>query len=200
MTRYSLTVLVLAIAGFSCGSDDAVEDDGRPQIEPDANAKGGMQNGAHGEEDAGSSGGSGGTAGARVALTNLSSCDDDDPSTPGSECPAEVACGGTADAPHACPSATHACCAAGFPSEDTVNCYEGASACMAQETQATCDGPEDCGGEACCFTFAPTPKMGCMPVADCDVAGTILCHEDADCPIGKICEPHKNSPWWGYCG
>jgi hypothetical protein len=71
---------------------------------------------------------------------------------------------------------------------------------MDQEAPATCDGPEDCGGEACCFTFAPTPKMGCMPVADCDLAGTILCHEDADCPIGKVCEPHENSPWWGYCG
>jgi hypothetical protein len=47
---------------------------------------------------------------------------------------------------------------------------------------AACDGPEDCGGNACCATL-----MGMSVSATCDTetectGGLTLCHTGADCP------------------
>lgn len=53
----------------------------------------------------------------------------------------------------------------------------------------TCDGTEDCGGQACCvkFGFGGGPN-GSFCRASCARGDHRLCHVDADCTAGQTCE------------
>lgn len=62
---------------------------------------------------------------------------------------------------------------------------------------ATCDGPEDCGEEACIVLFGGAgnyPRCDCLPAADGGCVPRLsvaLCHSLADCPSWATgCEPN----------
>lgn len=139
----------------------------------------------------------------RVEALEGVECDDDDPTTPGSECAGMIACGGTTEAPFGCPSSTHSCCGVGFPSDETVTCYEGANRCLAEESDAPCDGPEDCpGAQICCVSPLPDLVTHCAEDTGCNMAQgfSIFCHDDDDCPQGKSCIAVQSAPFWAFCG
>lgn len=51
--------------------------------------------------------------------------------------------------------------------------------------QYDCDGPEDCGGQECCFPIRNAfAAATCAPSCD---NGTVLCHQTQDCPQGTVC-------------
>lgn len=187
--------LVLFLGAASCADnakpadDDPVEDAGKDPVD----------SGTTGGSDGGKSTG----GGPRKAVEDAPNCEGDNASTPGIDCADYVACGGTGDAPHVCPSKTHSCCVSGLPTQDTVNCFEGTSACQGPESKTPCDGPEDCsGGKVCCVTPPSTQVITeCRPAADCDEPseGTVFCHTDNDCPGGKSCAPPTIAGWWGFC-
>ncbi len=190
---------LLALNAVGCGDDKkkSAIDDYRPSKEvggPD----GGDNGGDNGSDSTGSV-----TGGTRVEVTDAPRCAADVANTPGIDCPGYVSCGGDLMSPHVCPTATHSCCVSGLPSEDTVNCYEGKTACRGPEARNPCDGPEDCtGGRVCCVT-PPNAQVitECRAAADCDERseGTVFCHTDADCPSGKLCAPPSIARWWGFC-
>jgi hypothetical protein len=73
------------------------------------------------------------------------------------------------------------------------------------ETALPCDGPQQCGGNACCFDF-PIGYLGQGPAVYCTSAPsscnpgetlstrtTRICQTDADCVAGGI------STQWHYC-
>ena len=61
---------------------------------------------------------------------------------------------------------------------------------------ASCDGPEDCAGDACC-DYGQGP--GCGAAADCipDQGGTVVCHGSHDCPSYQYCCAGRCQP--GVC-
>lgn len=66
---------------------------------------------------------------------------------------------------------------------DNVCCVETAESYCAPSNACSsgipiyCDGPEDCGGGACC---QPMDTMSLVCRAQCD--GAVICHGDGDCP------------------
>lgn len=197
MTRRWWMTVVLMLAASACGDDKKGKDVSTAKPEPDAGQ-------TPDEPDAGG-GSTGGSTAGKIwkAVEDGPNCAEDDLSTPGSECPGVVSCGGTAAKPHACPLKTHTCCGYGIPSQANANCYEG-DACKGLGAKAPCDGAEDCSnGDICCVTppGERAPMTLCRPLADCDEKseGTIFCHTDADCPAGSSCGSGKDSPFWGFC-
>ena len=58
-----------------------------------------------------------------------------------------------------------------------------------------CQGPQDCGGNPCCWTVinvsdrgtsCETSASACVPVLGVDTLTTRLCQSDADCTAGGI--------------
>lgn len=50
-----------------------------------------------------------------------------------------------------------------------------------------CDGPEECGGNACCGTLAN--GVACSDLSECSEGEAQYCHASADCPRGECCIP-----------
>ncbi len=153
------------------------------------------QNASAGEGPGGGSDGNGGSTGEGDAGTEpepgSGGMSDDDPSTPGNDGAGEVQCG--ADIAR-CDTASNACCATGLFPGLTFSCQAGAS--CSEGSQTVCDGPEDCGGKACCVEI-PAGNVKCKD--SCGFIDTQLCHEDDDCPAGKACEMGGTFKWWGVC-
>jgi hypothetical protein len=63
-------------------------------------------------------------------------------------------------------------------STGTPSC--GTSACPQFSTTIACDGPEDCGGTACCGSVAE--GTACIASAACASGIAQFCHADSDCP------------------
>ena len=127
-------------------------------------------------------------------LLYMSSGCADDPTTPGIDCPDVLSCGGSMEAPTACPTSTHSCCASG-PTE--ASCYEGTQ-CGEALIPAGCDGPEDCSdGQVCCVQPHNGFVTGC--VDDCQ-GGFIQCHTDDHCPLGESCLQNQFHEFWANCG
>lgn len=85
-------------------------------------------------------------------------------------------------------------CAAG------VACCRVARSCAADcagELPYTCDGAEDCGGNACCAIVGEIPLgSSCSLTPACDF-GSALCHASGECAGGQTCCP---GTWVaGYC-
>lgn len=124
---------------------------------------------------------------------------EDDPATPGNDCPTIVACGmpsmPMADEPVACDLGASLCCVDDMLTQ--TYCTEDVS-CMEDSQQGHCDGPEDCGfGGACCLSSSAVPTCE----ADCG-GGFTICHQDSDCPVGLDCTtglPGMIVPYWGFC-
>jgi hypothetical protein len=109
-------------------------------------------------------------------------------------------------------SATQTCCvmAAMGGGAPTYSCLDPGTMCMGGTI--ACDGPEDCGGNACCASV-----MGMSGSAMCGTAPMMcmgfaaqLCHADADCPAGMggtaghCCPPTAMIPYsicafGGFC-
>jgi hypothetical protein len=77
------------------------------------------------------------------------------------------------------------------------------TACGNTLKEASCDGPEDCGGGAalCCFNGGTT---SCS--STCSSNGSRLCHDDSDCAgTNKKCVKGTSTTfgvagkWWGFC-
>jgi hypothetical protein len=190
---------VLLLAAVACGDDDNSDDGGGNTGDGDntGNSTGNNTGDDGGENTGNSTGNNTGERGDPV--TDAENCADDVATTPGIDCKGYVACGGDVASPHACPTATHSCCAAGFPSEETVNCYEGKNACTADETITPCDGPDDCSdGEVCCVNIGASASTECTPSADC--AGFSLCHTADDCDPGESCKAFSMAAFWSFCG
>ena len=68
-------------------------------------------------------------------------------------------------------------------------CAPSATPCLAASAQISCDGPEDCPGQACCVETL-SQISGCQ--ASCD-GNTLakLCHAAGDCGAGEMCCPTK---------
>ncbi len=74
--------------------------------------------------------------------------------------------------------------------EGAICCWEPTSSyCAPQEACSTgivaaCDGPEDCAGDVCCQSggSAASPVL-----CQTQCSGTIICHDDGDCPTAS---PH----------
>ena len=58
-----------------------------------------------------------------------------------------------------------------------------------------CEGPQDCGGNPCCFRVVDVRELGqsceptangCVPVMGVDTLTTRLCRADGDCTSGGI--------------
>ncbi len=185
--RYAsgLTVLGVAWLALASGCGDDKKADKEKPLATDAGGDDAVDSGT--ADDAG----------------EVPTCADDVAMTPGIECKAFVACGGTLAEPQVCPRATHTCCVSGVPSKDTVNCHLGTSACTGSETVTPCDGPEDCGnGQVCCVSpISAQVTTECRAPDKCDDAseGIMFCHTDADCPGGKTCVPPTFASWWGFC-
>ncbi len=123
----------------------------------------------------------------RDASTLPRDCDKLD--TPGNDCADAVGC---REAPE-CGLDTSSCCVPGFD-VDNVKCIDGLT-CGEGISRASCDGPEDCAGRACCVDIV----MGTAAcVANCGT-NPALCHTDADCPSPKVCIPGGSFTWWGVC-
>lgn len=115
--------------------------------------------------------------------------DCDLPETPGNDCSDAVGCRGSLS----CGLDSQSCCVQGLDVSG-VACQEGL-VCPTDFGRASCDGPEDCNGEACCVdTVAGTTE--CLPGCDTKIA---LCHTDDDCEEGKSCSQGKTFSWWGIC-
>jgi hypothetical protein len=74
-------------------------------------------------------------------------------------------------------SAGQKCCTESYGSYSGQRC---ASSCS--YTAIACDGPEDCGGKACCGIFG---GWGCSSVTACSTTQLQLCHTSADCPVAS---------------
>jgi hypothetical protein len=190
--RWLLVLVTVSVVG--CGGDDK---DNTGDNTGGNNTGNGTGNNTNGGDDAGNSG----NTGDRVQVTDAENCAEDDPVTPGIDCKGFVACGGDQASPHACPVATHSCCASDFPSEETVNCFEGRSACTPDETHTPCDGPEDCDtpGDVCCVKIGPPATTVCTAATACD-GGFTLCHTADDCPPGGTCDAFSRAAFWSFCG
>jgi hypothetical protein len=117
--------------------------------------------------------------------------------TPGG--PADAAIGVACGAAATC-STSQECCV-------TANGDGGTSMCISPGTcqgiSARCDGPEDCGGHACCGGVNPQTGMAavmCIGTDACGAGQIQACHEDTDCPAqgqaaGKCCVAGTT----GYC-
>lgn len=114
-----------------------------------------------------------------------------DGAQPGNECVGEVQCGKDVKS---CDTKSNACCATGSFPNLAFSCNPGAK-CSAG-SQAVCDGPEECGGKACCVEI-PAGNVKCKD--SCGIIDTQLCHKDADCPSPKICKPGGTYSFWGVC-
>jgi hypothetical protein len=64
-----------------------------------------------------------------------------------------------------------------------------AASCAQDALAVVCDGPEDCGGDACCGTLFA--GYACEAAATCTSTGQ-LCHVKADCPAGFCCLPFSS--------
>ena len=77
-----------------------------------------------------------------------------------------------------CPSGTGCC--GGFGAVYT--CQMGAN-CQPCSNLWSCDGPEDCPGQVCCFKNRSCEARGTVCAADCTQPGDqIVCHQATDCP------------------
>jgi hypothetical protein len=65
----------------------------------------------------------------------------------------------------------------------TTSCAE---ECQATEVTVGCDGPEDCGGWACCGHLAGD-GVACTGTPQCPSDVLQLCHIKDDCPAGSCC-------------
>ena len=81
---------------------------------------------------------------------------------------------------------------------------EGGATCVDEGTcegpAFTCDGPEDCGDDACCADMnGGTGGTSCSPANEC--GGSVICAGNADCPDGEeCCEPQSDmTPVSGFC-
>lgn len=109
--------------------------------------------------------------------------------TPGNDCADAVGCRDALE----CGLDTSSCCVPGFDVTnvkcvDDVECAQGAG-------RASCDGPEDCSGKACCVDIV----KGTTDCLDSCGEKTALCHSDADCESPKVCNPGGSFTWWGVC-
>ncbi len=86
----------------------------------------------------------------------------------GSGTPGTIDCGD-----QTCTIGSEECCFSG----GVASCV---SEGMCQGTSSSCDGPEDCGGDTCCGTFA-----GAECSATCEGNQSFeLCHDVSDCSFG----------------
>src|SRR5262249_9485607 len=105
------------------------------------------------------------------------------------------------DAPPLCaqPPPGVACGADGSCAPSDGCCLE-AGACGALvdcfQTHASCDGPEDCEGGACCASAASS-----FGYTVCSTScGTIICHSACDCTDAEpACCPYPEAPRFGRC-
>lgn len=113
--------------------------------------------------------------------------------------PADAAIGVACGAASTCSTAQQCCV--------TANGDGGTSMCVSpgacQGIAASCDGPEDCSGHACCASFNPQTGMAavtCIGTDACGVGQVQACHEDADCPAqGQTAGVCCVAGTTGYC-
>jgi hypothetical protein len=81
------------------------------------------------------------------------------------------------------------CCVSIDGDTHTSSCQEPALTCDGPSLGMTvaCDGPEDCGGLACCGNL--TAGFACTAEANCPEDIAQLCHRSADCPGDAQCIP-----------
>ncbi len=140
------------------------------------------------QQDAGKTGGEVDSGKSEVDASDEPS-DCDKPNTPGNDCKTAVGC---REAPQ-CGLNTQSCCVPGFDIPN-VKCVDGVT-CEGTAGRANCDGPEDCGGRACCVdTIKGTTN--CLDACGTQIA---LCHTDDDCEAGKLCNAGGSFTWWGIC-
>jgi len=114
----------------------------------------------------------------------------DDPETPGNDCADAVGC----RAADRCGLDTQSCCVPGL-NVMAVACVEGLT--CTDSGRATCDGPEDCGGNACCVDIV-AGTASCSTELACP-SGFQLCHDDDACSDGDTCARGMTFTWWGLC-
>jgi hypothetical protein len=89
-----------------------------------------------------------------------------------------VQCGNTV-----CTGDTPVCCVkTSGPGSTTESCTT-ASGCAQSADAYHCDGPEDCGGAACCSQHG----SDCTVFIVTQCSGDQLCHTADDCPSGQSC-------------
>ena len=77
-------------------------------------------------------------------------------------------------------------------STGTPSC--GAQTCPQFSSKIACDGPEDCGGTACCGNIGS--GFSCTTDMVCSSGIAQLCHTDADCPAAlPTCCPYSYGTW-----
>lgn len=122
------------------------------------------------------------TGGADGVATDLGDGDDGGPG-------GEIACGDT----DTC-TGGDVCCV-------TMSSIACRPSCEGDEVPISCDGPEDCGGGACCWGL--TGGSTCEASADActGVRPTPACHETAHCEVldGTQCQPEMFVPWISTC-
>lgn len=171
-----LSMLVVCGLGIGCGDSASEKKDSHP--DPSTGGDAGKQ-----PADATSMGEMPSDSGMKPPE------DCDKPETPGNDCSDAVGCRGSLS----CGLETQSCCVKGLDVSG-VACQEGL-VCPAEFGRASCDGPEDCDGQACCVdTVAGTTE--CLPDCETKIA---LCHTDDDCVEGKSCSQGKTFSWWGIC-
>jgi len=168
-----LSTLSLVVVLVGCSDDDS-KDKTKSASPAHAADAGKVEDAGKGEVDAG------GKQGPR---------DCDDPKTPGNDCDDAVGCREAID----CGLDAKSCCVPGFDVEN-VKCVSGLS-CEAPAGRATCDGPEDCEGSACCVDI----NKGTTECSDSCEGKIGLCHKDENCPAGQTCKQGGSFTWWGIC-
>lgn len=151
-----------------------------PAKEIEMRPSGGADDGAVSEPDSGSG---------EPAKDAASACEDD-PETPGNDCSDAVACHET----DSCGLESESCCVPGL-NVAAVACVEGLT--CTDSGRATCDGPEDCNGNACCVDITAGTAT-CSKELSCN-AGFQLCHNDDQCGSDTSCNRGKTFTWWGLC-
>ena len=93
------------------------------------------------------------------------------------------------------------CCTDQTHGSFNPRCVAAGATCLAASAQLSCDGPEDCPGQACCIERV-SQISGCQ--ASCE-SGTYvrMCHAAGDCVGGQSCCPTTFTPNAGisysYC-
>jgi hypothetical protein len=91
-----------------------------------------------------------------------------------------VLCGGVLCAPHL------ACC---YSSRTISEGCKQSNNCAGTDSFVLCDGPEDCGGHACCIGPGRSGgfEAACSGASTCPAGGAIVCHagiDTCDCRLG----------------
>jgi hypothetical protein len=161
MTRTSITVLLSAFLFVACsGGSGSDENDASIAVsDADPNAPDADPNAPDGAtaRDAGSS-----PDGSVGSVSDAGA-------TAGISCGMDV-----------CNENTEDCCFVGGGGGGSATCVASGTC---EGTPSTCDGPEDCGGDICCGSFA-----GASCSATCEGQAAELCHTEADCQTtGDMC-------------